>query len=115
MTLTDQQKDVCRKFGANFLQSGEFLKVGISRDFDPRHFPINGLRHPPEADTVGWYIWSGEKFPEDETGSFIPLCVKHLHDDYPKIATYLGLAPGWRFLIAPGYEDVWYDANLLNI
>jgi hypothetical protein len=28
---------------------------------------------------------------------------------------YLGLAPGWRFLVAPGYKDVWFDAKLLNI
>lgn len=26
----------------------------------------------------------------------------------------LGLAEGWRFLIAPGHEDVWYDASLLD-
>lgn len=114
MTLLNVQKSVCQKFGAEFLSSDELLRVGISRDFDPRHFPINGLRHPPEGDTVGWYIWSSEKFPEEPDG-FVPLCVKHLHDGYPKIATYLGLAPGWRFLIAPDYEDVWYDANLLNI
>jgi hypothetical protein len=27
---------------------------------------------------------------------------------------YFGLEPGWRFLLAPGYEDVWYDATLLD-
>jgi hypothetical protein len=114
MTLTDLQKSVCRRSGASFLQSDEFLKLGISRDFDPRHFPINGLRHPPEGDTVGWYIWSGENFSEDP-GFFVPWHVKHLYDRYPDIAEYLGLAPGWRFLIAPGYEDVWFDESLLNI
>jgi hypothetical protein len=30
-------------------------------------------------------------------------------------ADILGLPPGWRFLIAPGYLDVWYDASLLDI
>jgi hypothetical protein len=29
------------------------------------------------------------------------------------LTKYLGLAPGWRFLIAPGYEDVWFDEILL--
>jgi len=28
---------------------------------------------------------------------------------------YLGLAPGWRFLVAPNYEDVWEDYDLLKI
>jgi hypothetical protein len=25
------------------------------------------------------------------------------------------LGPAWRFLIAPGYEDVWFDPSLLNV
>jgi hypothetical protein len=30
-------------------------------------------------------------------------------------ARYLGLAPGWRFLIGEdGYEDVWFDPDLLQ-
>ena len=31
----------------------------------------------------------------------------HLADHCPSVLPYLGLPPGWRFLIAPGYEDVW--------
>lgn len=27
-------------------------------------------------------------------------------------AFVLGLPPGWRFLLADGYEDVWEDASL---
>lgn len=114
MALGDVQNTVCRKFGASFLQCDELLKLGIGRDFDPRRFPINGLRHPPEGDTTGWYIWSGEDLSE-EPDFFVSWHAKHLYDRYPEIAKYLGLAPGWRFLIAPGHEDVWFDANLLNI
>jgi hypothetical protein len=25
------------------------------------------------------------------------------------------LGPGWRFLVAPGQEDVWFDPNLLSV
>jgi hypothetical protein len=114
MTLTDLQKRVCQNFGANFLQSDEALKIGLSKDFDSQRFPINGLRHPPESDTTGWYIWSGEDF-SDTPDFFVPWHAKDFFDRYPEIANYLGLAPGWRFLIAPGYEDVWFDANLSNI
>jgi hypothetical protein len=31
------------------------------------------------------------------------------------MAPYLALPPGWRFLIAPDYEDVWFDESLLHI
>jgi hypothetical protein len=112
--LPDLQKSVCRKFGAHFLACDESLRVGISRDFDPRQIPINGQRHRPEGNMTGWWIWSTETFSEADD-FFVPLCASHLHEVCPEILKYLGLAPGWRFLIAPGYEDVWFDENLLSV
>lgn len=108
------QRAICAKFGATYLALDDRLKLGVSRTFDPAQFPLNGLRHPPEGDTTGWYIWSGERFSEDPD-FFIPLHVFHLTDRCPEFMKYLGLGPGWRFLIAPGYEDVWFDSNLLVI
>nr|WP_201781947.1 hypothetical protein [Pseudobacteroides cellulosolvens] len=58
-------------------------------------------------------IWSGEKFWEDPN-FFVPLHVKHIEDWVPNISKYLGLAPGWRFLVAGDDEDVWYDHNILD-
>jgi hypothetical protein len=112
--LSDLQQRVCRQFKAGFLPCDESLKVGISRDFDPLQFPINGLRHPPEGTTNGWYLWSGEHFSE-APDFFVPLHAWHLHQRCPELLKYLGLAPGWRFLIAPGHEDVWFDSNLLSV
>src|ERR1700761_2856647 len=100
MTLIDQQKRVCQNVGANFLPTDELLKIGISKDFDPLRFPINGLRHPPERGTTGWYLWSGEDF-SDAPDYFVPWKTKHFNERYPGFAKYFGLAPGWRFLIAP--------------
>jgi hypothetical protein len=76
--------------------------------------PINGLRHPPEGDTTGWYLWAGEELGADE-GFFAPLCMAHLDEWCAPAIPYLGLPPGWRFLIADGYEDVWFDPSLLDI
>ena len=75
-------------------------------------WPVNGLRHRVAADTCGWYIWAGEVLPEDDD-FFVPLHVEHVSQWRPEIIPYLSLPPGWRFLIAPGYEDVWYDHTLL--
>ena len=113
-SLLNAQHEICHKFGACFLPANDWLKIGLSKNFDPKQFPINGLRHPPEGDTTGWYIWSGEEL-SDEEDFFEPLHTVHLVERCPEIMKYLGLGPGWRFLIAPGYEDVWFDANLLNI
>ena len=67
--------------------------------------PINGLRHPPEGDTTGWYLWGGEEFPSDDD-SFSPVHTHHLIQLRPEVLKFLGLPPGFRFLIAGDYMDV---------
>ena len=52
--VTSSQIGICQKFGADYLACDLNLKIGISKDFDPTKYPLNGLRHPPEGDTTGW-------------------------------------------------------------
>lgn len=49
-----------------------------------------------------------------DTGFFQPLHRAHISELCPQVVPYLGLPPGWRFLIADGYEDVWFDPSLLT-
>ncbi|WP_425328639.1 immunity protein Imm33 domain-containing protein [Rhizobium changzhiense] len=87
------------------------------RDFGqcPRRYqPINGLRHPPEAGTSGWFIWGGQEF-STASDFFKPLHIHHLQERCNAVLPYLALPPGWRFLIVPDYEDVWYDSSLLML
>jgi hypothetical protein len=37
------------------------------------------------------------------------------YESCPEIVKYFGLGPGWRFLVAPGHEDVWFDPILLEV
>ena len=90
------------------------MKAGVSLNIREVVTPVNGLRHPPESDTSGWHIWGGEELPDDPD-FFSPLHVAHLSDWCPEVQKYLGLPPGWRFLIVGEYEDVWFDESLLNI
>lgn len=76
--------------------------------------PINGLRHPPQGDTAGWYIWAGEELHK-EPDFFKPLHIFHINEWCPQIQKYLALAPGWRFLVANNYEDVWFDPTICDI
>ncbi|QXI31593.1 hypothetical protein HU752_022615 [Pseudomonas vanderleydeniana] len=71
------------------------------------------MRIRPEAGTCGWYIWAGEELSEADD-FFVPLHVAHLDDWEPLLLPYLGLAPGFRFLITEDYEDVWFDPRLLE-
>ena len=112
MSQFSSQADVCERFGSVFDPPGEDQRLGIARA-TLSQLPLNALRHPAENGTCGWYIWGGEFSFHDDF--FQPLHVHHLVEEAPEIVPYLGLAPGWRVLLAPGYTDVWYDATLLAV
>ncbi|WP_110057607.1 hypothetical protein [Chitinophaga sp. S165] len=116
MDIKFEQVNICEKYGAEFVEAPYFLLVGITKNVETRDlYPINGLRHPPEGETTGWYIWAGEEFSEDPDW-FRPMHVAHLSDLKPEVLKYLALPPGYRFLIGEnGYEDVWFDGKLLGI
>ncbi|MEM6908610.1 MAG: hypothetical protein AAF494_08010 [Pseudomonadota bacterium] len=86
----------------------------MARSTLSEQWPINGLRHPPEGRSNGWYIWVGEE-SSDATDFFEPLCWEHLVDYLPQALDFLTLPPGWRFLLAPDYADVWFDEDLLKL
>ncbi|WP_072016506.1 hypothetical protein [Neosynechococcus sphagnicola] len=111
-----KQQNLCKRFGAEYYASPLDLRIGISEQLlnNNKVYPINGLRIVPEGNTTGWYIWGGEKEPSLDDNFFQPLCLTHIDYHCSDIIGYLGLSPGWRFLIAPNYEDVWFDSNLLN-
>ena len=111
--VLQQQKFICQKWGADFLESPSHLKLGIAENVKNGIWPINGLRVYPEGDTSGWYIWAGEELSNNDD-FFQPLHISHLEHRLPIIEKYLGLPPGWRFLIANDYEDVWFDEELLK-
>jgi hypothetical protein len=111
----EKQKQICRKYGADFLESPFNKIIGVAiASFEKFEMPINGLRHPVEYEhSTSWYLWAGEY--SDESDFFQPVHVSHLLEICPKALYYLGLTSGWRFLFDNEYEDVWYDSNLLNI
>ncbi|WP_247684618.1 immunity protein Imm33 domain-containing protein [Pseudoalteromonas luteoviolacea] len=55
------------------------------------------------------YIWRGEEW-SNAPDFFKPLHVGHIAEYLPQIKPYLALPPGYRLLIADGYEDVWQDS-----
>jgi hypothetical protein len=109
-----KQQEVCQRYSARFEPADAGLKVGVARNVREGILPINGLRHPPAGDTTGWYIWAGEEL-RDHPDFFVPLHVEHLSEWCPEALRFLGLPPGWRFLVAGDYEDVWEDPSLLDV
>ena len=107
------QEAICRKYGAVYTVARPDLKVGVARNVRTGLLPVNGLRLQPEDGTTGWFIWAGEELSQ-EPDFFVPLHVSHLAEWCPTALPYLALPPGWRFLTAGDYEDVWEDPSLLT-
>lgn len=108
-----KQQAVCVQFGSAFVAPDVESKVGIALA-TLGGAPLNALRHPPEGNACGWYIWGGEVLSRD-TDFFQSLHVHHLAEYCPVILLYLALAPGWRVLLAPDQIEVWHDPELLKI
>jgi hypothetical protein len=112
-SLQDAQRNVCLRYAARFDPVDLTSTLGFSKATVGK-LPINGLRHPPEGRTNGWYIWFGEELRTD-ADFFVPLHAYHLDEACPEVLKFLALPAGYRFLVAPNHEDVWYDPALLNI
>lgn len=111
--IVSQQMKICEKYNTEWVGAPLDQKIGVSKNLTSGIMPINGLRHPPENGTAGWYIWAGGEITTD-TNFWKPLHIQHLIELYPSILKYLGLPPGYRFQIDDkGYEDVWEDKSLL--
>ncbi len=106
------QNEICKKFDVTPLFCSGDEKLGVAVDTIGK-FPINGLRLNPENGTCGWYIWCGEDMSKDPD-FFKPLHVSHIKEYLPEIESYLSLPPGYRFLVADGFEDVWHDPLLTS-
>jgi len=103
---------VCEKEGVEPVIPEQGTKLGIALSTLGKE-PINGLRHNPENETNGWYIWCGNSFSGADD-FFAPLHVEHIDEYLPLVKKYLDLPPGYRFQIdSNNYEDIWFDTELL--
>jgi hypothetical protein len=105
------QVALCARLGTTPLFVSGVDGLGASRSLLGSVWPVQGVRCLPSGGTCGWFLWAGE-FSSDP-GFFEPLTVLRALEARPQIAQYLGLPPGWGFITAEGYEDVWQDASLL--
>jgi|SRR5581483_9930260 len=112
--VAKERLDMCIKFGAPFVDADQSHKVGIAENVREGLMPVNGLRLLPEGDFSGWYIWAGTDMHPEDDDFYKPLHVSHIDSWSPMVSKYLGLAPGWRFLVAEDYEDVWFDPAILS-
>lgn len=108
---TQLQLAMCERHGVTPVVVHPDEKLGIARSVRSGLLPIHGVRHLPEHGTCGWYIWAGDEMSEDPD-FFEPLHVSHIEEWCRSAMRFLLLPPGWRFLVADDYEDVWFDPEI---
>jgi hypothetical protein len=106
------QRELCRSYSAAFTPPSSGTKVGFALGTRGL-LPVNGVRLPVHKDTNGWYIWCGEEFSE-ASDFFKPVHTEHLIEICPAAIPFLALPPGYRFLTAGDYVDVWFDESVLS-
>ena len=90
------------------------VRRSVSRSAALGRSPSTACVIPQKEIRTGWYIWCGEYWEAPDF--FSPLHVEHISDYLPAVAEYLSLPPGYRFLIdGASYEDVWFDASVLEV
>ncbi|MGS2613473.1 immunity protein Imm33 domain-containing protein [Micromonospora sp. LZ34] len=109
------QDDMCRRFAVEPSPPGQGTMVGFALSRPRELEPLNALRHPIAGSSNGWFVWRGPAIPQEDEKFFAPLHVEHLDEYAPQLEPYLALPPGWGVVLAPDYEDVWYDETLLDV
>jgi hypothetical protein len=108
----ETEQDVCARFGVLAEPSGIGEKLGIALSTIGA-LSINGLRIRFEG-TCGWFNLAGGEASVDPD-LYQSLHVGHIAQYLPSVEPCLSLPPGYRFQIADGHEDVWFDRALFSI
>ncbi len=108
-----EQEKICSQNGVELYPALSNQMIGVSDNFGDKSLTNHGLRHAPEKGTCGWYLWSGDYSQADDF--FKPMHVSHMESKFPNLVKFLGLPPGWRFLVGDDHEDIWFDASLLDL
>jgi hypothetical protein len=111
--LEAMQRSFCVEKGVEFVAAPPGWVSGFASATKGRT-PLNGLRHPSEPGTTGWYLWFGEE-ASDAVDFYKPVHTLHLYVDFPTVGKLLGLPPGYRFLLAGEHTDIWFDRTLLAV
>lgn len=103
----DTQRKVCEKYGECFYSCAPEDRAGVAVE-TLQFEPIYGVRKKNPDGSSSWYVWGG---PHSSAPDFYqPLCASHLLELLPLAVPYLGLPPGYKFILdRSGYEDVWKD------
>ncbi len=107
MSVFNQQKKICKKFGLSYEPCDGEQFLYISSNIKDGNMPIEGKRYIEEDDFCGWYIWSGEE--PNEKDLYDKVIVNDINEYSDVLIKFLWLEHGTRFLIEEGYINAEFD------
>lgn len=111
-SIIDMQREVCKRFGATHYASDENNTVYFAGETQGL-LPVHGERVRGGENQSGWYVWcGGNRFDRDDF--FQEMSVFEFAGRVPLAYSFLGLPPGFKFLVAGGHQRAWLEEGLLE-
>lgn len=107
MSVFNQQKKICKKFGLVYQPCDENLYLYISKNFNKEDISIEGKRYVEIDNFSGWYIWSGEE--PREIHLYEKVIISDINQYSDALIKFLWLERGTRFLIEEDYINAEFD------
>lgn len=107
-----RQIQTCERLEADFVVASADALIAFCEPFDAECGVVHGLRSVAAGRQTGWHVWTGDA-DADDIGFFNVLHVRDFVSLCPAVGPFLGLAPGWRFIVDGGGPRAWFDPSLL--
>ena len=98
MSIPEKEFEICQRFGSSVQTPEPDQKVGIALSTLSLK-PLNALRHQPEGETCGWYIWGGKN--DLKTQHFSNRCTFRIYQNI--VCSYCRIS-----LLPLGSEFYWH-------
>jgi hypothetical protein len=113
MSVFNQQKKICRKFGLSYEVCDMDKYLYITSNIKEWNLPIEGKRYIEEWDFCGWYIWSWEKSNDKE--DFDKVDLNNINEYSDTLIKFLWLERGTWFIIEEDYINAEFDYRIFNM
>ena len=108
--MLELQRECCENYGSAFLPSETNQLVVVSDGVLEGITHIEGVRYPSPIHMTGWWLTTDEY--DGNIDSLKNIHYKHIMAKLPKVAMYLALSYGYRFLLLGEDEHVWFDEKV---
>ncbi len=110
--IQQTQQECCEHYSSNYTPTELEQLVVISDGIYEGAVPVEGVRYPSPSHMTGWWLTTDNYNGDVDTLQSVHF--RHIVEKRPELAIYMGLKPGYRFLLGGKDEHVWFDEKVAN-